>query len=112
MTEQPLNPEITSDDKLWALLAYVLSPIVPIIILFMEDKKNRPFIKAHNIQALAWGLVNAVVGSILSALLFFCFGAPTIILWLVGCYWGYQAYQGKYVKIPVITDFIQKQGWA
>ena len=40
MSEQPelndFEPEITSDDKLWALLAYVLSPLVPIIILFLE----------------------------------------------------------------------------
>ena len=35
------NSEITSDDKLWALLAYILSPLVPIIILVMEDKKNQ-----------------------------------------------------------------------
>jgi uncharacterized protein len=112
MTDQPINPEITSDDKLWALLAYVLTPIVPIIILLMEDKKDRPYLKAHNVQALAWGIINVVVGGTLSALLFFCFGAPAILIWLVGCYWGYQAFQGKYVTIPVITDFVKKQGWA
>jgi uncharacterized membrane protein len=105
-------PDVTSDDKLWALLAYVLTPIVPIIILLMEDKKNRPFLKAHNAQALAWGLVNVVGGSILSAVLFFCVGAPSLLIWLVGCYWGYQAYQGKYVEIPVITNFCKNQGWA
>ena len=42
------NPnEISSDDRLMAALAYVFSPLVPIIFLLMEDKKNRPFIKAH-----------------------------------------------------------------
>lgn len=111
MSQEPMS-DVTSDDKLWALLAYVLTPLIPVVILLMEDKKNRPFIKAHNAQALAWGLINLVGGSILSGLLFFCFGAPSVIIWLVGCYWGYQAYQGKYVNIPVITDFIKKQGWA
>ena len=111
MTDQP-STEITSDDKLWALLAYVLTPIVPIIVLLMEDKKNRPFIRAHNAQALAWGLINLVAGTILTTVLFFCFGAPSLIIWLVGCYWGYQGYQGKLVKIPVITDFVKNQGWA
>jgi uncharacterized membrane protein len=48
--------EVTSDDKLWAALAYVFSPLVPIIIMLLEDKKNRPFIKAHNMQALVWGV--------------------------------------------------------
>jgi uncharacterized protein len=104
--------EATSDDKLWALLAYVLSPLVPIIILLMEDKKNRPFIRAHNAQALAWGLVNLIGGTILSSLLFFCFGLPSILLWGIGVYWGIQAYNGKMVEIPVISNFVRNQGWA
>ncbi|MFQ5398812.1 MAG: DUF4870 domain-containing protein [Anaerolineae bacterium] len=104
--------EITSDDKLWALLAYVFTPLVPIIILLMEDKKNRPFIRAHNAQALAWGLINVVGGTILSTVLFFCFGLPSILIWLAGVYWGWQAYQGQMVTIPVVTNFVKQQGWA
>ena len=50
--------DVTSDDKLWVLLAYVLTPLVPIIIFLMEDKKTRPFIRAHNAQALVVGVVN------------------------------------------------------
>jgi len=112
MSQAPMSGDVTSDDKLWAMLAYVLSPVVPIIILLMDDKKNRPFIRAHNVQALVWGLVNAVVGSILSTVLFFCFGLPWLIIWGLGVYWGIQAYQGKYVNIPVVTDFVKNQGWA
>jgi len=26
--------------------------------------------------------------------------------------WGIKAYNGEYVNIPVITDFVKKQGWA
>jgi len=106
------NPtDITSDDKLWSLLAYIFTPIVPIIILLMEEKKNRPFIRYHNAHALAWGIINIVAGTLLSAVLFFCFGAPSIIIWAVGIYFGYKAYQGEYVKIPVVTDFLTKQNW-
>ncbi|MCB8983711.1 MAG: hypothetical protein H6659_07810 [Ardenticatenaceae bacterium] len=107
--EEMSGMEVSDDDKLWALLAYVLSPLVPVIILLMEDKKQRPFIRAHNAQALAWGLVNVVVGTILST--FLC-GIPSLLLWLIGCYWGWQAYQGQMVTIPVITDFVKNQGWA
>jgi len=68
MANKPaMDTGITSDDKLWALLAYVLTPVLPIIILLMADKKDRPFIRAHNIQALIWGAINsvvAIVGSI------------------------------------------------
>ncbi len=100
--------DVTDDDKLWALLAYVLTPLVPIIILLMADKKERPFLRAHNAQALIWGIITLVVGSVLSFLL--C--VPGLLLWLVGCYWGYQAYQGKEVEIPVITNLVKGQGWA
>lgn len=111
MSQAPMS-DVTPDDKLWAALAYVFSPIVPIILMLMEDKKNRPYIKAHNAQALAWGLINLVAGTILSGVLFFCLGAPSLIIWLVGVYWGYKAYQGEMVTIPLITDFVKKQGWA
>ncbi len=49
MTEQTVPPpesiESTSDDRLWALLAYLFTPIVPVIILLLEDKKDRPFLR-------------------------------------------------------------------
>ncbi|MDX9991717.1 MAG: hypothetical protein RBS68_06655 [Anaerolineales bacterium] len=97
-----LNSEITSDDKLWALLAYVLSPIVPIIILLMEDKKNRPFLKAHNVQALILGIITIITST-------FCIG---ILVWFYQIYLGFKAYQGEYVEVPVISNFVKSQGWA
>lgn len=113
MSEEPTGEMgVTSDDKLWALLAYVFTPIVPVIVLLLEDKKDRPFIRAHNAQALVWGLFNLVAGTILSTVLFFCFGAPSILIWAVGVYWGIKAYQGEHVNIPMITDFVKNQGWA
>jgi uncharacterized membrane protein len=57
---------------------------------------------------LAWGVILIVVGMVSS---FLC-GIPALLLWLVGCYWGWQAYQGQLVEIPVLTDFVKKQGWA
>jgi uncharacterized membrane protein len=103
MTEEKMD-NITDDDKLWAALAYVFPLLVPIIILLMDDKKNREFIKAHNVQALAAGVV------------FWVFTTVTVgcgsIVWLLFLYWGYQAFQGNYFEIPVITDFVKNQGWA
>jgi uncharacterized membrane protein len=110
MTEQPINPEITSDDKLWALLAYVLSPIVPIIIYLMEDKKNRPYLKAHNMQALVMGVVMILLSILIGwTVILAC---VPFLVWCVMVYWGIQAYQGKYVTIPVVTEWCKKQGWA
>jgi uncharacterized membrane protein len=94
--------EVTSDDKLWALLAYIFSPLVPIILMLMEDKKNRPFIKAHNAQALILGIITVITSG-------FCIG---ILVWFYAIYLGFQAYQGKTVEVPVITNFVKGQGWA
>ncbi len=105
-----LSSDVTSDDKLWALLAYILSPIVPIILLLMEDKKNRPFIKAHNVQALAWGLIYVIIGTVTSAFIVGLCILP--VGFILSVYWGIQAYQGKYVNIPVLTNFVKQQGWA
>ncbi len=110
ITEEPMDMgNVTDDDKLWALLAYVFTPLIPIILMLMEDKKDRAFIKAHNGQALVWGVLNVIVGTVLSV--FLC-GIPSLLMWLVAIYWGWQAYQGQEVTIPVITDFVKQQGWA
>ncbi len=97
-----INSDITRDDKIWVLLAYIFSPLIPPILMIMEDKKDRPFIKAHNVQAL-------IVGLIAFALSGFCVWP---LIWLYQIYLGFQAVQGKYIEIPVITNFCKNQGWA
>jgi uncharacterized protein len=110
MFQMATEADVTSDDKLWAMLAYIFTPIVPIIILLMADKKDRPFIKAHNAQALAWGVVLYVVSIILSFVVVgACIGG---LGFLFGIFLGIKAYQGNYIKLPVITDFVKKQNWA
>jgi len=94
--------ETTSDDKLWAALAYVFSPLIPIVLMFMEDKKNRPFIRAHNAQALVLGILSVIS-------YWFCLG---FLILLYQLYCAYQAYQGQTVEIPVISNFVKNQGWA
>jgi uncharacterized membrane protein len=105
-----VDEEISSDDKLWAMLAYVLSPIVPIIILLMEDKKKRPFIREHNMQALILGITYIILGFILSFTV--VLACVPLLVWFYMIYLGFQAYQGQSVKIPVITDLVKNQGWA
>ncbi len=110
MSQANVSTDATSDDKLWVLLAYILTPIVPIIILLMQDKKDRPFIKAHNFQALAVGVINVVLSILLGwTLVGLC---VPLALWVACIYWGIQGYSGKYVNIPVITNFVKNQGWA
>jgi len=111
MASQIPASDVTSDDKLWAALAYVLTPLVPIILLLLEDKKNRPFIRAHNAQALVWGIVYFVIAGITAPIfLLGCLIGP--LCFILCLFWAYKTYQGEYVNIPVITDFVKNQGWA
>ena len=102
MSDQ-MNTEVTSDDKLWALLSWII-PIVAVLVLLMDDKKSRPFLKYHAVNSLAV----TVVLSIISVVTAGCGG----ILFLVMIWWGIKAYQGEYVTVPLVTDFVKKQGWA
>jgi uncharacterized membrane protein len=104
MSENQASTDVSSDDRLWAALAYVFSPLVPVILLLLEDKKNRPFIRAHNVQALISGLL-------ISIIITFTLGCGFIV-WLVMFFWAYKAYQGEMVNIPVVTNFVKNQGWA
>ena len=108
MSEEPMNPEVTSDDKLWAALGYVFAPIVGIIMLLMEDKKARPFIKFHAVQSIAVGIIFIVIVPIVAVFTLGCGG----IIWLIMFWWAYKAYQGEMVEIPVVTNFIKGQGWV
>ncbi len=106
---EPMNTEITSDDKLWALLAYVFSPLVSIILLVMEDKKSRRFVYYHSVQALALGVVDVLLSIFIGwTVVGLCI---PLFLWFAMVYWGFQAYQGEYVTIPFLTDFLKNQGW-
>lgn len=101
--------EMTDDDKLWALLSWIFSPIVPIIVLLLEDKKARPFIKYNAIQALVLSVVGYVISAILSAVIIGCFTGLALLVYVI--YLAIQSYQGNWVKIPVVTDFCKNQGW-
>lgn len=103
MSQESFNPEITSDDKLWAALGYLI-PIIALVVLFMEDKKSRPYVKFNAVQSLVATVVLSIVSTVTCG-----FGA---VLFLIILYWAYQAYQGQDVRIPFISDFIRNQGWA
>ena len=108
-----MNPQpvvgITDDDKLWALLSWIFSPIVPIIVLLLEDKKVRPFIKYNAIQALVVSVVGYAISAILSAVVVGCFTGLALLVYVI--YLAIQSYQGNWITVPVVTDFCVNQGW-
>ena len=111
MSQAPMPADVTSDDKLWAALGYPIV-LIAIIMLLMEDKKNRPFIKYHAIQSIAANVVLIVLSVLVTAVTLGFGGLCIPVLWLVFLYWAYLAYQGQMFQIPVVTNFIKNQGWV
>ena len=116
-----MNTDITSDDKLWAALGYPIF-IIALIMLFVEEKKNRPFIKFHAVQALAlnvgvW-IIEIVLRILSGTLARVTFGIGAVIacvaplVWLLLIWPAILAYQGKYFEVPVVTKFLRDQHWV
>jgi uncharacterized membrane protein len=110
MTEAPA-PDVTSDDKLWAALGYPI-PIIAIVMLLMEEKKKRPFIKYHAVQSLIFNVVIWVLIVIVSTVTlgFGAICAP--LLWLVTLWPAFDSFKGNYTEIPVVSNFLKNQGWV
>ncbi len=108
----PQTGNVTSDDRLWAMLSWVVAPLVSAIMLFI-DKKNRPFIKYNAVNATAYGLLNMAITIVIGIIPVVQCVAPLVsfAIWAYGAYMGYQSYQGQTVTVPVVTDFVKQQGW-
>jgi uncharacterized protein len=103
MTEQPINTDVTSDDKLMALLSWLIWPVA-VVMLLTDEKKSRPFIKYNAVHALAFAVVLYILGTISAGALFAIGSVYAIIL-------AIKSYQGEWVQVPVLTDFVKNQGW-
>ncbi|HSF81020.1 MAG TPA: DUF4870 domain-containing protein [Anaerolineales bacterium] len=109
MSEELSSPDITSDDRLWSALGYPI-PLIAIIVLLMEEKKNRPFIKFHAVQALALNVGLYILMVVLGITVVGAICAPFI--WLITLWPAYDSYRGNYTELPVITNFVKNQGWV
>src|SRR5947208_8869738 len=101
--------DINDNDKLMAALAYLLSPLVPIIILVVDSMKVRPYQKYHALQALPLGILVIVLSIVLGWTVILC--CVPLLLYIPIIYYTYIAYQGSYFEIPFITNFMVQQGW-
>jgi uncharacterized membrane protein len=74
--------------------------------------RNRPFQKYHAVQSIVFNVVLWVVYLIVT-LVTFGFGGCLFPVFLLITLWpAYEAYQEKYMELPVITNFIKNQGWV
>ncbi len=109
MSAQPPTTTDTGNQKLMALLAYLIPVVMGIIILVSESMKNDPVLRKHAVQSIAYGIIAIIIAFILgiTIILSCLFWIPYVPLII----WGIQAYQGKDVNIPLVTDFCKNQGW-
>lgn len=120
-------PEGTSDDRLMAALAWFTMvilqlPIVSIIQLLSPTNKERAFQQHHAVTSLlfyAAGIVYEIVIGIAYAIVgVLTLGIGLICLWplffvphVLGLYYALQAYNGKRVQLPLLSEFGRNQGW-
>jgi uncharacterized protein len=109
-TPEIVNPEVSSEDRLWVLLCFLLAPLLPLITLFLDDKKNKPFIKYHMVPTLILGIAEIIVIGILQ--LIPIVGCFTPLVYIINVVYGVKAYNGTYVDIPVITKISKDQNWS
>ena len=120
----PAGDEFTleSNDRILAAFGYVIW-IVALVVLLLDETKNKPLLKDHAVQGLGLAVVSTVYtffafcvfisGAIIT------FGILAFFLWVlflvplgVGIYFGYLAYsQDGLVEIPWLTVFMAEQGW-
>jgi uncharacterized membrane protein len=103
------TPEVTSDDRLWVVLCFLIAPLLPLITLFLDNKKDRPFIKYHTVPTIILGVVEGILIAILQFIPIVGCIAP--LIWIINVIYAIKANKGVNVDIPVITKFAQGQGW-
>ena len=79
MSQAPMSADATSDDKLWAALGYPVG-LIAILMLLMEEKKSRPFIKYHAVQAIAANVVLWIIATVLVVTIIGAICSPLILL--------------------------------
>lgn len=104
MTQHRMDADLTQDDKLWALLSWLLWPVA-VAVLLMEDKKSRPFLKYNAVLSLAFTVVLYVLGTITA-------GCLLVVGGIYAIYLAIMAFQGNWVEVPMLSDFVRKQGWV
>ncbi len=111
-----VQPAKADQNRLLAALAYPIWIIALIIVL--TDMKKDSFMRHHGWTALFWSIAWVVIYIAMGILLAIPFlGWLTFILtgrllhlaWLVlSVYYAIQAYNGKEVTIPIVSDWAKK----
>ncbi len=107
----------------WASMAILFLPVLPVILLLVENNKNQPFQRYHaGTGVVFW--VAAAIFDFVAFIVYLVLGAITLgcgyaCLWpiffvpnAIALYYAYEAYLGREPVIPFITEFVRQQRWA
>ena len=105
---------VTDDDRLWAALSLAI-PIIGLVMLLIEDKKQRPFIKHAAVNGLAVAVATFLVSFVLGFIpIINCvaglIGLGVFVYMIILAVT--KTYNGEWVEIPYISDFVKQQGWV
>jgi len=113
---------ITSNDRLFAAFCYFLFPWGSVLVLLLDETKNRKYVRYHAIHAIgfmvalsgisiALFMVYGVLTTISFGILGFCLFPILFLPMLYPIYAILQVLTGKSFVIPIVTDFMKSQGW-
>ncbi len=97
-------------------------PLVSVIQLLSTSNKNRPFQRHHAVSSLLFyaaagvyeilaGIAYVILGVVTLGIGFACLWVIFFVPHLLALFYALQAYNGKRVELPVLSDFARKQGW-
>ncbi|MBN2471581.1 MAG: hypothetical protein JXN59_12735 [Anaerolineae bacterium] len=97
--------DVTDDERLWAMLCWIqimgVWPLISLLALILENTRHSAYIRYHAMLSLVLGIALIPVTILTCGL-----GA---VLYLGYFYWAIKAYQGEWVRIPVVSNWVQPQ---
>ncbi|MCL5442227.1 MAG: hypothetical protein M1603_00895 [Candidatus Marsarchaeota archaeon] len=95
----------TGEDSSYFIITYLLSLLSGVVMLFLYGDIDKR-LKFHSLQAITLGMIAVVVSvlfgflsPVLSSILF-------LLIWAYGMYIGLEAYAGRDIDIPIVSDFV------
>ena len=106
-----------AQERLAAALAYVLTPVIPLVLLAGSAKDNQ-YLRRHAAQGLIWSIVLlvlltltvvAMVATLRSTLLAICL-LPVLILvpFIPGAFLARAVYRGSDVTLPIVSPLAER----
>lgn len=101
------------DNAPWFIIAYVIPIVTGIIVLLLKGEDDKR-LKLHSIQAILLGVLLIILSIVFSVvdIFIFLFSIFTSLLllfvWLYGLYAGLEAYRGRDIVMPKITELARE----